>query len=257
MKETTKYLSQKCNTDPWFVDRLIISAFLNINQIEIVTNRLLLEYCICENDEDFQNLVEFIEIIKSVKNNFYIEDLIELFEFVISPEDRVINGAIYTPEYIREYIIEKSFDLLVEQDYQTIKISDIACGCGGFLFTTAKKIRERTANTYEYIYENNIYGLDLQQYSVDRTKLLLTILAITEGEDIEEFRFNIHQGDALIFQWQNYIKNYEGFNCILGNPPKNLIISQNSFVNEINLENEKIEFKSKSVNNFYPVIKLR
>lgn len=34
---------------------------------------------------------------------------------------------------------------------------------------------------------------------------------------------------------------------------KNLIVNQKSFVNEINLENEKIEFKSKSVNNFYPV----
>ncbi|MBK9225457.1 MAG: hypothetical protein IPO23_14040 [Flavobacterium sp.] len=40
---------------------------------------------------------------------FDLEDLIELFEFVISPSDRIVNGAIYTPSEIRSYIIHKLF----------------------------------------------------------------------------------------------------------------------------------------------------
>lgn len=92
MKNAIKYLGQKCPASPWFVDRLIISAFLHINKIQVINNRLLLSYCVQEKEEDFKILVGFIEVINGIRDNFTIEDLIELFEFVISPSDRIING---------------------------------------------------------------------------------------------------------------------------------------------------------------------
>lgn len=218
MKEATKYLSQKCNTDPWFVDRLIISAFLYINQIQLTNNKLLLEYCIRENDEDFENLIGFVETINNINNEFVIEDLIELFEFVISPSDRIINGAIYTPSDIRNYIVNESLNR-ENINLNTVQIADIACGCSGFLFTSAKELKRRTNNTYQYIFANQIFGLDIQEYSVTRSKLLLSLLALSDGEDIEEFHFNIHQGDALLFSWQEVINDFNGFEIIVGNPP--------------------------------------
>jgi hypothetical protein len=218
MKNATKYLSQKCTTNPWFVDRLIISAFLYINKIQLTNNRLLLSYCIHENDDDFENLIEFIKIINSIRDKFVIEDLIELFEFVISPSDRIINGAIYTPVEIREYIVDQVFNTN-ENALPTAKIADIACGCSGFLYTASKELRNRTGNCYRQIYEYQIFGLDIQEYSVTRSKLLLSLLALSEGEDIEEFNFNLYQGDALIFKWEDYYENFEGFQIIVGNPP--------------------------------------
>lgn len=56
MKSATKYLSQNCPASPWFVDRLIVSAFLYINKIEVVNNRFLLNHVICENDDDYKAL---------------------------------------------------------------------------------------------------------------------------------------------------------------------------------------------------------
>jgi adenine-specific DNA-methyltransferase len=38
------------------------------------------------------------QVINSDTKEFGFEELIELFEFVISPADRIINGAIYTPQ---------------------------------------------------------------------------------------------------------------------------------------------------------------
>jgi adenine-specific DNA-methyltransferase len=218
MKNATKYLSQKCSANPWFVDRLIISAFLYINRIEITNNRLISSYCISTNDEDYENLVEFIEIINNSTNEFIIEDLIELFEFVISPSDRIVNGAIYTPANIREYIVEQA---LVRERNQlvNVKIGDIACGCSGFLYTAAKELKIRTGNNYDYIFRNQLFGLDIQEYSVTRSKILLSLLALSEGEDIEEFHFNLHQGDALIFNWEDHYENFGGFQIIVGNPP--------------------------------------
>lgn len=196
-----------------------MSAFLVINQLTVRQNRFLIEYSITqEQQEQWDALGKFIEIINGELHTFEIEKLIELFEFVISPSDRIVNGAIYTPVDIRDYIVEQSIHE-IEGQLANIKISDISCGCGGFLYTSAKELKRRTQNSYEHIYQNQIFGLDIQEYSVTRSKLLLSLLAISEGEDIEEFHFNIHQGDTLIFDWNNVYPNFEGFQIIVGNPP--------------------------------------
>jgi type I restriction-modification system DNA methylase subunit len=218
MKNIFRYL-RSYSTQPEEVDRLIVSAFLKINQLQVIENQFLLEYSINENHiDEHSNLIDFIEIINTEIAFFDIEKLIELFEFVISPSDRIVNGAIYTPSDIREYIVNQSLDNR-NINFQTIKLADIACGCSGFLYTVAKELKQRTGNTYTYIFQNQIFGLDIQEYSVTRSKLLLSLLASSEGEDIEQFHFNIHQGDTLIFNWAEVINDFQGFDVIVGNPP--------------------------------------
>lgn len=204
---------------PKEVDKFIVSAFIEINNLNLINNNFLKEYSISKRKSvKREKLNEFIEIVKNEIEIFDIEKLIELFEFIISPSDRIINGAIYTPSDIRDYIVNESLNR-GNIDLNTVQIADIACGCSGFLFTSAKELKGRTNNTYQYIFENQIFGLDIQQYSVTRSKLLLSLLALSEGEDIEEFHFNIHQGDALLFNWQEVINNFNGFGIIVGNPP--------------------------------------
>lgn len=144
--------------------------------------------------------------------------MIELFEFVISPSDRIVNGAIYTPSEIRSYIISQAFRKVGNQLINA-KIADISCGCSGFLYSAAKEIKRRSGNSYQTIFQNQIFGLDIQEYSVNRSKLLLSLLALSEGEDVEQFHFNIHQGDTLIFNWSEVINDFQGFEIIVGNPP--------------------------------------
>ncbi len=218
MKNIFKYL-KNYSTKPLEVDRLIVSSFLKINQLTVLENRFLFEYYISENqNQEWDSLVKFIEIINEEIDVFDIEKLIELLVFVISPSDRIVNGAIYTPSDIRVYIVNESLNS-ENIDFDTIKIADIACGCSGFLYTAAKELKQLTGNAYQYIFENQIFGLDIQQYSVTRSKLLLSLLALSEGEDIEEFNFNIHQADALLFNWQEVIEGFNGFEIIIGNPP--------------------------------------
>ncbi|MFZ4672084.1 MAG: HsdM family class I SAM-dependent methyltransferase [Flavobacterium sp.] len=218
MRNIFRYL-KLYSTQPFEVDRLIVSAFLEINQLQVLENQYLLEYSINENQiNEHTNLINFIEIINTEIAVFDIEKLIELFEFVISPSVRIVNGAIYTPSDIRAYIVNQTLENR-DIDFQTVKVSDIACGCSGFLYTASKELRQRTGNSYASIFQYNIFGLDIQEYSVTRSKLLLSLLAISEGEDIEQFHFNIHQGDALIFNWSEVINDFQGFDVIVGNPP--------------------------------------
>lgn len=218
MKNTFRYL-KSYSAEPLQVDRLIVSAFLQINQLTVLKNHLLLNYTIQENQiQEWNSLIEFIEIINEEIDVFDLEKVIKLFEFVISPSDRIINGAIYTPSEIREYIITKCFNSELN-NIDNVKIADIACGCSGFLYSAAKELKKITRNSYSHIFQYQIFGLDIQNYSATRSKLLLSLLAIADGEDIEEFYFNIHQGDALLFNWQNIINNFNGFEIIVGNPP--------------------------------------
>lgn len=213
-----KYL-KSYSTLPIEVDRLIISTYLAINRIKVRNNIFIKSYVIeKENKIEYQCLEEFILILRNEIQKFDLEALIELFEFVISPSDRIINGAIYTPNYIRKYITDNSF-ASKKEDLENLKIADISCGCGGFLLTASKKLKKVTRLTYREIFKNNIYGLDIQEYSINRTKILLSLLALSDGEDERSFKFNLFVDDALIFNWSKNLKKFTGFDIILGNPP--------------------------------------
>lgn len=229
-KEALTHLATQ-NLDTLVVDRLIVSTYLYFNNIEVRNNRFLKEFVISKEDKaDTKHFNDFIGILKEFHTTtvFNFENLIELFEFVISPSDRVVNGAVYTPEDIRDYIINISFEN--EPLRNNSKIVDISCGCGGFLYSTAKQLKKRLNKPYSRIFKENIFGLDIQEYSVRRTKLLLSLLAITDGEDKREFKFNIKNGDALTFDWSEIAP--QGFQYVLGNPP---------YVRYRNLDEETLE----------------
>lgn len=215
-QELFKYLRSNFPQKPELIDRLIVSAYLERNGFLVGKNKLLKHYKIIEADSDFDDLKKLLSILDNLKIDLSFENLIQVFEFVISPADRVITGAVYTPLEIREYIVDQ---VIANKDLSSVRIADFACGCGGFLLTVAKKLKEQTGKTYKEIFKENIYGLDIQTYAVNRSKLLLSLLAISEGEKPLNFQFNFYRGNALNFQWSDLIVNYKGFDIVLGNPP--------------------------------------
>ncbi|MFA8300552.1 MAG: class I SAM-dependent DNA methyltransferase [Hyphomicrobiales bacterium] len=217
-KELFKYLKSISLIEPYSVNRLLVSAFLILNNIQFTKNKLLKNYIIStKNELEYKQLQEVIKLIKS-NNEFGLEELTQLFEFVISPEDKVVTGAIYTPKNIREYIIENSLAVNnnISKDF---KIADIACGCGSFLIDSAKRIKQDNKISYFEIFKKHIHGLDIQEYSITRTKLLLTLLALLENEDCKEFEFNLFVGNTLSFNWAEKLEGFKGFDIIIGNPP--------------------------------------
>lgn len=204
----------------WDINKLLTSAYIMMNKIKIVNNLFIKSYLIQTNDEDFLKLNEFVDLLEKNSSSLDIESLIELFEFVISPQDKEVNGAIFTPKYIRDYIVQCSVKQF-NKDIDKAKFGDIACGCGGFFKTIVDLLRQKTNKSYYDIFKDNIYGLDIQGYSIKRTKILLSLIAITEGEDPLNFDFNLYEGNALNFDWNTIsdIKNNGGFDIIVGNPP--------------------------------------
>ncbi len=210
IKEYLKNYSDDLN----IVNKLIVSAYLKFNNLKVIHNKHLLSLL----DEDNKNELEsFLKLIHSHSDVFNFEDVINLFEITIPSKDIVENGAVYTPKYIREYISENT--MLKLNITNKTKIADIACGSGAFLYTASKLIKNTTTYSLFDIYKNNIFGLDISEYAIERTKILLTLFAVVSGEDKKEFKFNLYKGNTLNFSWNKIDKTFEGFNAIIGNPP--------------------------------------
>lgn len=199
--------------DSHYTDCFIVSTYLRQNNIRIKRNRLLIDHLV-DND----NITRFAAYLEVKRIKLSLEDLIAFFEFVISPQEKQVNGAVYTPEYIREGIVRHVLQQ-VEGELDQKKYADIACGCGGFLITLARCLH-KTGITYKNIFKDCLYGFDIAAYSIKRTKLLLSLLALEE-EDVEAYNFNLIQADTLSYNWMeaDVINNHGGYDVIVGNPP--------------------------------------
>lgn len=59
----------------------------------------------------------------------------------------------------------------------------------------------------------NIYGSDILHYNIERCKLLLSLLALSESENISVSQMNLFCCDSLKYNWN------EDFDAVVGNPP--------------------------------------
>lgn len=213
------------HSDPFEVDRLIVSAYVKANAIKVSQNLLIKRYLIRDSDTKDRNAVDdFIRLLRDSNEEISIEDLVELFEFVVSPSDKEVNGAVYTPRHIRQAIVTDVMRHVAAQGKHagSCTFTDIACGCGSFFATVALHLRSTFGRSFYQIYRENIFGLDIQQFSIDRCRILLTLLALERGEDRREFEFNLFVGDALKFDWYNecrVVREAQGVDVVLGNPP--------------------------------------
>ncbi|HTK39507.1 MAG TPA: DNA methyltransferase, partial [Patescibacteria group bacterium] len=133
------------------------------------------------------------------------------------------------------------------QDFlQNIKVVDPACGSGAFLvyvfdylLAENKRVGDILGmslfSTDEYIRDilrNNIYGVDLNEESVEITKLSLWLKTAQKGKKLTSLDNNIKCGNSLVddpriagakaFSWHKEFADVfqlGGFDVVVGNPP--------------------------------------
>lgn len=127
-----------------------------------------------------------------------------------------------------------------------IKVIDPACGSGAFLvaafdflLSEHKRVHGILGpNLFQHesvikpILQNNIFGVDLNEESVEITKLSLWLKSATREEKLTKLDENIRCGNSLVgdpaiaanksFDWNEQfsdIMNQGGFDVVFGNPP--------------------------------------
>ena len=215
MIKVFQYLKRQ-SKDTSFINGLFVTAFLKGNGLISRHNSVIAKY-VFSDEADLKRVDEFLAILLSNEKEFSLEVLINLFEFVVSPADKKVDGAVYTPNYIRKTIIDKCFSKVANCSRNT-RIADIACGCGGFLMDAAQKLHQLTKLSYKVILEECVFGVDIQSYSIERSKILLSIAALVDGEDAD-FDFKLFAHNALDFDFKKALSCFYGFDMIVGNPP--------------------------------------
>lgn len=219
MKSVAKRFLDSCDPSVNSINRLIVSAYLVQKKLEVDEGSILQSYIVGREDEEWQNVVKLCDIFEKHYPDLNLETLIDFFEFVVSPSDKVVTGAIYTPQYIRQSITDYVFLSLENKDVAALTIADIACGCGGFFLSACEKILSISDLDCHFIFANILYGCDIEEYCIERSKILLTLKALERGERTNDLVFNFYQGNSLSFDWHIAVPGFTGFDAVVGNPP--------------------------------------
>ena len=192
------------------IEASLILAFLRQKQLDGINHSQLLTDIICYAEP------EICEIITRVSNdNLSLKLLENVFEALVEDCEKRENGVVFTPCYIVEYILENTLN---EQLADDSIIIDPACGSGAFLVLAAEKLSLKLNKSIAETVSQNIFGIDLSEDNVRRTKELLTLLTLSNGESADSLRFNIKAADSLKENWFELFGK-KTFHFVIGNPP--------------------------------------
>lgn len=196
--------------------------------------------------------------------------------------ERKKQSIFYTPSYITNYITKYTIGSFLEENpdkLENITILDPACGSGAFLNQAhdylvkeydkrfAEQIEQKQLKKKKEDYQldfsdqskalsqkkkllNNIYGVDLNEESVEITRLSLWLKTADKGDELANLDKNIMVGNSLIddkeftdkpFDWNKVeVIKKGGFDIVVGNPPYLNIQGLTGFHNEqVNYLSEK------------------
>lgn len=183
------------------LEQHLVYSYLTNNKLNFAKSPILTNYF-----KDFEQNPQ-LYIDASSLNISSIKELENYLELIIPISDRKFNGAFFTPDYIIDFIINEI------QPKETDTNLDPSCGCGAFLVGLTDYYKRNFDKSIRKIVKDNIFGSDILEYNIHRTKLILTIYALQFGEHLKETDFNLYHQDSLRTNWK------QKFDNIVGNPP--------------------------------------
>ena len=196
----------------------ILNELINTHDLKDLERHLVFSYLI-NNKLDFTKSPILNEYFKSFEQNtkLYfdtssleistIKELENHLELIIPQGDRKLNGAFFTPNYIIDFIIN---EVKPQENHKNL---DPSCGCGAFLIGLVDYYKRTFNKPIKNIIKENIFGSDILEYNIHRTKLILTVYALQNGELLSDIDFNLYHQDSLQAKWN------DSFDNIVGNPP--------------------------------------
>ncbi|MBD3750132.1 MAG: N-6 DNA methylase [Sphingobacteriales bacterium] len=183
------------------LEKHLIYSYLTSNKLSFDQNPILKSYF-----KDFEQNPQLYFDTSSLHISS-IKELENYLELIIPVGDRKFNGAFFTPDYIIDFIINEI------QPKENDTNLDPSCGCGAFLVGLTDYYKRTFNKPIKKIIKENIFGSDILEYNIHRAKLILTIYALQNGEQLKDTDFNLYHQDSLRTSWKM------SFDNIVGNPP--------------------------------------
>lgn len=183
------------------IEKGIICNYLRINAISKSANPYIDSYL-----KGFSPSVELSSSIESLHHTSLADLAVDL-EMLIPVEDRETNGAFFTPQIIVDFIIQNIHPA------NNAKVIDISCGSGAFLLGILRYFKKTYGKTIYEIVSENLYGIDLLDYNVRRSKILIMLYGLLYGEVVREADIRVECDNSLTRNWENE------YDAVIGNPP--------------------------------------
>lgn len=191
---------------------------LALKELETIQNATNIEAFL---DYIPNNLNALKNVLSKIDNKQFEEDNLGfLFEDLIDKIEKKNYGQFYTPKEIVEYM----FNFLDIKPNS--KILDPTCGCGIFLSTAYRHLKEINDKPL-----SNLYGVDLNSTATELTKINLWLKDGKSNKGWKTLEENIKTGNSITesknldekaFAWKSVFKEVlaeGGFDFIVGNPP--------------------------------------
>ena len=183
------------------IEKHLVYSYIKSNSLKIGTDDFISQYL-----DGFSPLPKLINEVTKIGITS-IDEISIAMELLIPAKDKKVNGAFFTPAYIADFI------LTTIRPEINAKIIDPSCGSGAFLIAIAKYYKNTFGKSISDCICENIYGSDILHYNIERCKLLLSLLALSESENISVSQMNLFCCDSLKYNWN------EDFDAVVGNPP--------------------------------------
>lgn len=222
-----KYLKEKFNGNLFELDNEVGNTSLTDEVFTLLSDFLSGKISLGSGQQSLFSMYDF--------NIIPVELISNIYEILLGKETRDKDNAFYTPNYLAEYILDKT-TLKSLQDNKKYKILDPACGSGVFLVNSFRRMIDANLkddrlyfdndNLLKSLLEDNIYGIDVNTDAIDVTifSLYLTILDYKDPKTLSEFTLPNLKGHNLIASdffddsKLQELKKIE-YDYIIGNPP--------------------------------------
>jgi len=192
-----------------------ILFYLHCNKLD---SNSIQEFSECSSYKKYENSELFSQISKNTYD-FTLKDLEAIFESLIDLDRKKAEGAVYTPDYIIDYIITYSLSVYKGNDIPII--CDPSCGSGGFLvraiFILSQKYNIELEDAVKYI-----RGIDINPESVSCAKIIIELSLLTNNAKSFSLDNFIICADTLITEPNvllTQINAPDGVDILATNPP--------------------------------------
>lgn len=192
-------LTCKYNVDD--IEKGIVANYLKVNLISISSHPFFKSYL-----DGFDPSEELVYDIESLQHTSLADLAVDL-ELLIPAEDRETNGAFFTPQIIVDYILQSI------KPSSKAKVIDVSCGSGAFLLGILRYFHSIYDKAISEIVAENLYGVDLLDYNVRRSKILIMLYGLSCGEIVNEKAIKVVCDNSLTREWSHK------YDAVIGNPP--------------------------------------
>lgn len=143
-----------------------IQFFINTNGIK--SDRINTTYE-CRRYQRYQD-AHLYDRINASFSNISLKEMESVFENQIDLDRKRSEGAVYTPDYIIDFIIKYSLKLY-KGKYPPI-LCDPSCGSGGFLVRAIDILAKRFKLDTKTVFTKHIHGIDINTQAVSCAKIM-------------------------------------------------------------------------------------